>query len=84
MKDNDRVPTLTECLEEWGQKKPLLEGIEALKKERDELTITIHTLKDIEQSLRKSIVHMSHTLSQLYKMSSSMVNTEIYQREAKN
>ena len=73
MKDNDRVPTLTECLEEWGQKKPLLEDIEALKKERDELTVTVHTLRDIEQSLRKSIVQLSHTLGQLYELNASLV-----------
>ena len=80
MKDNDRVPTLTECLEAWGQKKPLLEGIEALKKERDELTVTVRTLRDIEQSLRKNIVQLSHTLSQLYEMSGNMVTAGIQKK----
>ena len=80
MKDNDRVPTLTECLEEWGQKKPLLEDIEALKKERDELTVIVHTLRDVEQSLRKNIVQLSHTLSQLYEMSGNMVTAGIQKK----
>lgn len=79
MKDMDRVPTLTECLEEWGQKKPVLEDIEALKKEREELTVMVHTLRDVEQALRKNIVQLSHTLSQLYEMSGSMVNAGIHQ-----
>ncbi len=81
MKDNDRVPTLTECLEEWGQKKPLLEDIEALKKERDELTVIVRTLRDIEQSLRKNIVQLSHTLSQLYEMSGNMVTAGIQKKQ---
>ena len=81
MKDNDRVPTLTECLEEWGQKKPLLEDIEALKKERDELTVIVRTLRDIEQSLRKNIVQLSYTLSQLYEMSGNMVATGIQKKQ---
>lgn len=74
MKDKDRTPTLTECLEEWDQKKPLLEDIEALKKERDGLTVTVRTLRDIEQSLRKSIVQLSHTLGQLYELNASLVS----------
>jgi hypothetical protein len=74
MKDKDRTPTLAECLEEWGQKKPLLEDIEALKKERDGLTVTVRTLRDIEQSLRKSIVQLSHTLGQLYELNASLVS----------
>ena len=73
MKDKDRTPTLAECLEEWGQKKPLLEDINALTNERDELTITVRTLRDIEQSLRKSIVQLSHTLGQLYELNASLV-----------
>ena len=81
MKDNDRIPTLTECLEEWGQKKPLLEDIEALKKERDELTVIVRTLRDIEQSLRKNIVQLSYTLSQLYEMSGNMVATGIQKKQ---
>ena len=81
MKDKDRTPTLTECLEEWGQKKPVLEDIEALKKERDELTVTVRTLRDIEQTLRKNIVQLSHTLSQLYEMSGSMVAAGIHQKQ---
>ena len=81
MKDKDRVPTLTEYLEEWEQKKPLLEDIEALKKERDELTVTVRTLRDIEQTLRKNIVQLSHTLSQLYEMSSNMVAAGIHQKQ---
>ena len=81
MKDKDRTPTLTECLEEWGQKKPLLEDIEALKKERNELTVMVHTLRDVEQALRKSIVQLSHTLSQLYEMSGNMVVAGIHQKQ---
>lgn len=81
MKDNDRVPTLSECLEEWGQKRPLLEDIEALKKERDELTVIVRTLRDIEQSLRKNIVQLSHTLSQLYEMSGNMVTAGIQKKQ---
>ena len=81
MKDKDRVPTLTECLEEWGQKKPVLEDIDALKKERDELTVIVRTLRDIEQSLRKNIVQLSHTLSQLYEMSGNMVTAGIQKKQ---
>ena len=81
MKDKDRTPTLTECLDEWSQKKPLLEDIEALKKERNELTVMVHTLRDVEQALRKSIVQLSHTLSQLYEMSGSMVVAGIHQKQ---
>lgn len=73
MKDKDRVPTLTEYLEEWEQKKPLLEDIETLKKEHANLTETVCTLRDIEQSLRKSIVQLSHTLCQLYEITGHMV-----------
>lgn len=81
MKDKDTTPTLSECLEEWEQKKPVLEDIEALKKERDGLTVTVRTLRDIEQSLRKSIVQLSHTLSQLYEMSGNMVAAGIHQKQ---
>ena len=81
MKDKDTTPTLTECLEEWGQKKPVLEDIEALKKERDELTVTVRALRDIEQTLRKNIVQLSHTLSQLYEMSGNMVAAGIHQKQ---
>lgn len=81
MKDKDRVPTLTEYLEEWEQKKPLLEDIEALKKEHDELTVTVRTLREMEQTLRKNIVQLSHTLSQLYEMSGGMVAAGIPQKQ---
>ena len=81
MKDQDTTPTLSEYLEEWEQKKPVLEDIEALKKERDGLTVTVRTLRDIEQSLRKSIVQLSHTLSQLYEMSGNMVAAGIHQKQ---
>lgn len=81
MKDKDTTPTLTECLEEWGQKKPFLEDIKALTKERDELTVTVRTLRDVEQTLRRNIVQLSHTLSQLYEMSGSMVAAGIHQKQ---
>lgn len=72
MDNNDRVPTLAECLEEWKQKKPLLEDIDVLEQERERLTVAIHTLRDTEQALRTSIVQMSHTLSQLYELGKKM------------
>ena len=81
MKDKDRVPTLTECLEEWEKKKPILEDIASLTQEREQLTITVRTLRDVEQSIRKSIVQLSHTLSQLYEMSGGMVNAGIQQKQ---
>ena len=39
MDNNDRVPTLAECLEEWKQKKPLLEDIDVLEQEREPCVI---------------------------------------------
>ena len=81
MKDKDTTPTLSEYLEEWEQKKPLLEDIEALKKERDELTVTVRTLREMEQTLRKNLVQLSHTLSKLYEMSGSMVAAGIPQKQ---
>ena len=71
-----RTPALTEYIEEWEQKQPLLEDIETLKREHAYLTETVCTLRDIEQSLRNSIVQLSHNLCQLYEMMGNMVTQQ--------
>ena len=67
--DDERIPTPEECIQEFTYKSQL----QKLEQECAQRKASIEALRDIEQSLRKSIVQLSHTLSLLYELNASFV-----------
>ena len=67
--DDERIPTPEECIQEFTYRSQL----QKLEQECAQRKASIEALRDIEQSLRKSIVQLSHTLSQLYELNASLV-----------
>ncbi len=67
--NDDHIPTPEECIQEYTYKNQL----KKLEQECAQRKATIEALGDIEQSLRKSIVQLSHTLGQLYELNASLV-----------
>ena len=69
--DNERIPTPEECIQEFTYRSQL----QKLEQECAQRQATVEALKDIEQNLRKSIVQLSGTLSRLYELSGSLVQS---------
>ena len=67
--DDERIPTPEECIQEFTYRSQL----QKLEQECAQRKASIEALRDIEQSLRKSIVQLSHTLGQLYELNASLV-----------
>lgn len=68
--DDERIPTPEECIQEFTYQSQL----QKLEQECAQRKASIEVLRDIEQSLRKSIVQLSHTLGQLYELNASLVS----------
>lgn len=78
--NDDRIPTPEECLKEWDFQTRL----KALEKECVQRESTVIELRHIEQTLRKNIVQLSSTLSQLYQLSGSLAQISIPQEQEQN
>lgn len=76
--DDDRVPTPEECIQEFTIKSQL----EKLEEEYAKRKTDVEALRVIEQNLRKNIVQLSSTLSQLYQLSGSLALIGIPQEDA--
>ena len=66
--DDDHIPTLEECIKEHT----LQSRLEQLEEEIHHRQADVKSLRNIEEDLRKSIVQLSGTLSQLYQLSGSL------------
>ena len=76
--DDDRVPTPEECIQELTIKSQL----QKLEEECAKRKTDVEALRAIEQTLRKNIVQLSTTLSQLYQLSGSLALIGIPQKDA--
>ena len=75
--DDDRLPTPEECIKEFSIKSQLKKLDEEYAQRKSDVEI----LRSIEQNLRKSIVQLSNTLSQLYQLSGSLAQIGILQKQ---
>lgn len=75
--DDDRIPTPEECIQEFTIKSQL----KKLEEEYAQRKTDVEILRGIEQNLRKSIVQLSNTLSQLYQLSGSLAQIGILQKQ---
>lgn len=75
--DNEPTVTLEECIQEFSIKSQL----KALETEYDQRKATVEALRSIEQNLRKNIIQLSRTLSQLYALSGSLAQSGMSQGE---
>lgn len=71
--DDDHIPTLEECLKEHT----LQSRLDELEEECTKRQADVEALKSIEEELRKNIVQLSGTLSQLYHLSGSLARVGI-------
>ena len=78
--DDDRVPTPEECIQEFTIKSQL----KKLEEEYAQRKTDVEILRSIEQTLRKNIVQLSSTLSQLYQLSGSLAQIGIPQEQEQN
>ena len=75
--DDDHIPTLEECLKEHT----LQSRLDELTEEINQRQADVDALRSIEEDLRKNIVQLCNTLSQLYQMSGSLARIGITQDE---
>lgn len=73
--DDERIPTPEECIQEFTYRSQL----QKLEQECAQRKATIEALRDIEQTLRKSIIQLSGTLSRLYELSGSLAQSNMSQ-----
>ena len=78
--DDDRIPTPEECIKEFTIKSQLKQ----LEEEYAQRKSDVEILRSIEQNLRKSIVQLSSTLSQLYQLSGNLAQIGILQEQEQN
>lgn len=78
--DDDRIPTPEECIKEFSIKSQLKQ----LEEEYAQRKSDVEILRSIEQNLRKSIVQLSNTLSQLYQLSGNLAQISIPQEQEQN
>jgi len=78
--DDDRIPTPEECIQEFTIKSQL----KKLEEEYAQRKTDVEILRGIEQNLRKSIVQLSGTLSQLYALTGSLTQIGIPQGQEQN
>lgn len=76
-KVNEPTVTLEECLQEFSTKSQL----KALEEEYAQRKADIEILRSIEQNLRKNIIQLSNTLSQLYALSGSLAQNGMPQEK---
>lgn len=78
--DDDRVPTPEECIQEFTIKSQL----KKLEEEYAQRKTDVEILRNIEQTLRRNIVQLSGTLSQLYALTGSLTQIGIPQDQEQN
>ena len=78
--DDDRIPTPEECIQEFTIKSQL----KKLEEEYAQRKTDVEILRNIEQTLRKNIVQLSGTLSQLYALTGSLTQIGIPQDQEQN
>lgn len=78
--DDDRIPTPEECIQEFTIKSQL----KKLEEEYAQRKADVEILRSIEQTLRKNIVQLSGTLSQLYALTGSLTQIGIPQDQEQN
>lgn len=71
--DDDHIPTLEECLKEHT----LQSRLDELEEECTKRQADVESLRSIEEELRKNIIQLSGTLSQLYQLSGSLARVGI-------
>ena len=71
--DDDNIPTPEECITEGNIKRRL----KALEQEYAQRKATVDALRNIEQTMRASIVRLSDTLSQLYSLSGVLAGNNL-------
>ena len=71
--DDDHIPTLEECIKEYT----LQSRLEQLEEEFNHRKADVESLRSIEEELRKNIIQLSGTLSQLYQLSGSLARVGI-------
>ena len=71
--DDDHIPTLEECIKEHT----LQSRLEQLEEEINHRQADVKSLRNIEEELRKNIIQLSGTLSQLYQLSGSLARVGI-------
>ena len=71
--DDDHIPTLEECIKEHT----LQSRREQLEGEFNHRKADVEALRSIEEELRKNIIQLSGTLSQLYQLSGSLARVGI-------
>ena len=71
--DDDHIPTLEECIKEHT----LQSRLEQLEEEFNHRKADVEALRSIEEELRKNIIQLSGTLSQLYQLSGSLARVGI-------
>ena len=76
--DDDHIPTLEDCIKEYT----LQSRLEQLEEEFNQRQANVESLRSIEEDLRKNIVQLSGTLSQLYQLSGSLARIGITQDDA--
>ena len=76
--DDDHIPTLEECIKEHT----LQSRLDELTEEINQRQVDVDALRSIEEDLRKNIVQLCNTLSQLYQMSGSLARIGILQDNA--
>lgn len=74
---NEPTVTLEECLQEFSVKSQLKE----LEDEYTHRKADVEVLRSIEQNLRKNIIQLSSTLSQLYALSGSLAQNGMPQEK---
>ena len=77
--DDDRVPTPEECIKEFT----IVSQLKKLEVEYDQRKADVELLRNIEQNLRKRIIELSSTLSQLYALSGSLAQNGMSQDQEK-
>lgn len=78
--DDDRIPTPEECIQEFTIKSQL----KKLEEEYAQRKTDVEILRNIEQTLRKNIVQLSGTLSQLYALTGSLTQIGIPRDQEQN
>ena len=72
---DEQTPTPEECIKEFT----IISQLKKLEVEYDQRKADVELLRNIEQTLRKNIIQLSGTLSQLYALSGSLAQISIPQ-----
>ena len=77
--DDEHIPTPEECIKEFT----ITSQLKELEAEYDQRKADVELLRNIEQNLRKRIIELSSTLSQLYALSGSLAQNGMSQDQEK-